>query len=285
MSSIAFLDMAEGQSVGLGQRVTNNTVRLMIGVVPGSSTQLAKQSTVGKNGGLAKEEVTDATLTAYTPKTSDSGSCILGGLDKTKLASTTGIKRGSRISFTHSKHKDSKEVILADILKVDASSTKGAVTIGNLTDLNGSEVTLSAMLAAGDLKYYITNFVLIPGEKSLSMSEKETRGTIDEKTGDFNIVPLNRSYAQRRNWTIDFTMNQPETPPGIYNALEQHKISTKDDPIEVRIVYNDTFYGMSGAALIQPSSGTGGGEIDGIMEKGWTFNAASYMHYSKPLKA
>lgn len=284
MSSIAFLDMAEGQSVGLGQRVTNNTVRLMIGVVPTDELKLAKQSTV-ENGGLTKLEFAGATLEKYEPQPRDSGKCVVGALEKTKLDALKNVKKGSRISFTHKKHSKPNEVILADIIKdpvIPASGSTGSITIGNLTDLNGSELTLPYALPAGVMKAYVTNFVLIPGEKSLSMTEEETRGTIDEKTGNFNIVPLNRSYAQRRNWGVEFTMNQPEKPPVIYNLLEQHKISTKDDAIEVRIVYNDSFYGMSGAVLMQPTSGAGGGEIDGIMEKGWTFNGVSFAHYSKP---
>ena len=96
-------------------------------------------------------------------------------------------------------------------------------------------------------------------------------------------MPLNRTFAQRRGWTVEFTRNVTDADADIITQLTNHFLETKDKPVQFRMLFNENFRGWMGAGILDPQAFPAGGGVDDIAEIGYRINAASYTLYSESL--
>ena len=272
MSLLSGLTGSEAGVAGLGKRVTGSLVRAQIGVTP------ANENTILTAANSVDVDETGVTMTAYTK-----GFRSITTMAGLTAASWTNVKAGSHLRLKHTNGTDKVndgEAFYADVVKKTVASANATFELQNLVDIYGVRLESFGAVTGGAFTICAANFKLVPLLKTAVLNFEETRGTIDEKQDQPDVVALNRTFAQRRGWTMEITRNISDEPDELDDNLVHHVIETKDEPIEFRMIIDSENKGWVGAGVLQPSAFPGGGSNDDIAESGFTINAASYLLYS-----
>ena len=276
MSLLKSLAGTAANAAGLGGRTTGSNVLLQIAVKPSATNSelLTKSNSVERT----KQGVS---FSAYTQ-----GKQAVTTIGTLVAATTANIKRGSNISIKDPDINDG-EVFFADVVTQAETSLK----VQNLRGITGKRIdSFTAKVATGNradktLTIVPANFITIPNQKTCTLTFEETRGTVDEKQADQDVVPLNRTFAQRRGWNVEFTRNVTDADADIITQLTNHFLETKDEPVMFRMLFNDDFRGWMGAGILDPQAFPASAGVDDIAEIGYRINAASFALYSESLVA
>ena len=274
MSLLKSLAGTTANAAGLGGRTTGSNVLLQVAVKPSSTN--SELLTKSNSAERTREGVA---FSAYTQ-----GKQAITTISALVAATTANLKRGSHISVKDPDINDG-DVFFADV----AEKTDTSLKIQNLRGITGKRIASFTALSAGGgrasktLTIVPANFVTIPNQKTCTLTFEETRGTIDEKQDDQDVVPLNRTFAQRRGWNVEFTRNVTAADADIITQLTNHFLETKDEPVMFRMLFNQDFRGWLGAGILDPQAFPASAGVDDIAEIGYRISAASFVFYSESL--